>query len=528
VKSIVSVERLNKLRESRILRWLTALAAGLLFAGTVRWFAGEEFALREQARSYAPFAGWAYNSKAQRDITVLLIDDLSLSDAGQSWPATYSYTARLLNAIARYKPKAVFLDIYFSQERQDPTLPRLAEQLCALRSQGAQVYLGAIPGPDGQSSLRSGLDPLSGKCFEKVALHYVPDEIDRLAWTYSLAESGTKSSGAPLRSAALAMYEGAKGKRLDRDEYTMAMTWGLEPAQNGLRWLDPKAKHAKKESYCRESFGLAEVLPKGFLKLRYRDEAEKPVCVYSETLYAKDLSANSHEEEAALKDRIEGKTVLIGTALTDSADSVLTPMNGRIPGVFLHAMALDNLLTFEDRYPKIVPLFRKWYYPYWSAWALIAISVFIVSIVPREISDLWKAGPPERLMACNLFVWLYKAWRKLKQAVVNRLHWVKKSHPWWAIALALFGKGAGTVFKFMTAIAVGCFTLYLGAKWLHIGLLSIVSIVFFSMAAEWLELRDKAIEFLLRHEDSKPSGEPTEAPHQLHKEKAHGSLLERL
>jgi CHASE2 domain-containing sensor protein len=48
-----------------------------------------------------------------------------------------------------------------------------------------------------------------------------------------------------------------------------------------------------------------------------------------------------------MKDRI----VLIGVSLPSSMDTVPTPIHERLPGVFFHAMALDNLLTFGDAYP---------------------------------------------------------------------------------------------------------------------------------------------------------------------------------
>jgi CHASE2 domain-containing sensor protein len=48
-----------------------------------------------------------------------------------------------------------------------------------------------------------------------------------------------------------------------------------------------------------------------------------------------------------MKDRI----VLIGVNLPSSRDTVPTPIHERLPGVYFHAMALDNLLTFGDAYP---------------------------------------------------------------------------------------------------------------------------------------------------------------------------------
>jgi len=53
-----------------------------------------------------------------------------------------------------------------------------------------------------------------------------------------------------------------------------------------------------------------------------------------------------------VKQALAGRIVLIGPAWDTAPDMVVTPFHGRIPGVFVHAMALDNLISFGTHYPR--------------------------------------------------------------------------------------------------------------------------------------------------------------------------------
>jgi CHASE2 domain-containing sensor protein len=54
----------------------------------------------------------------------------------------------------------------------------------------------------------------------------------------------------------------------------------------------------------------------------------------------------------ARQELLAGKVVLIGPAWDTSPDTVTTTILGRVPGVFLHAMALDNLMSYGPAYPR--------------------------------------------------------------------------------------------------------------------------------------------------------------------------------
>lgn len=52
----------------------------------------------------------------------------------------------------------------------------------------------------------------------------------------------------------------------------------------------------------------------------------------------------------------EGKIILVGADLAGINDIYLSPVQGYVPGVYVHATALDNLLTYGENYKKEMPI----------------------------------------------------------------------------------------------------------------------------------------------------------------------------
>jgi CHASE2 domain-containing sensor protein len=452
------------------------LLTGFALAFLVHWLFGEEFATRQQARVYAPIAGDNYGEGKRDDIRVLLIDDAALAAAGQVWPAQYSYSARLLNAVAQYNPKAIFVDIYYGARRDDPTLPALTRSVCALKQQGIALFMATARDGAGNYQLRPELDALAGKCFDKVAIQYTPDDIDRIAWNYPLEIHRAGHGEPPLKSAALALYE-SNGGHLKVEEHPLAVTWGSKPAEHGIGWV--RATHGGESTYCRPSHGLKELLPPGLLDFFYHD-VDKPLCVFHETVRAGELAETTPESDARLRREIEGKIVLIGVAHTDSNDLLLSPLHGRIPGIYLHAMALDNLMVYGDGYARHMHLgFGREQVP---MMAFLLLSMLLVTLVPKV---LWPA-------------------------VVNKLGWKALAHPvnYWTELLHLNWRyewqlGALAVFLVMCALRliatllVGCAMVWVGQRVFGLGFLSVIGMIFLTMIAEWFDINEKLIHHLL-------------------------------
>ena len=319
-----------------------------------------------------------YYSVAERDNTVvMLIDDESVGSEG--WPISYGKHARWLRNIGdKYRPEAIFIDVVFSSTRKDETIGQLASALCELRDKGVRVYLAGLMDKE---TRRVRVRPeLEGECekgrIETVYINYQPHHVDRLVWDYDLhaaqgAHAQSGSHGAPhgaaghtasndIRTPALAIAQDIFHSRVPKDHEAMALTWGI----NNLalpRYAD----------WCRQTAGgLSELVPP---RLRWWDsDALLPVCPYSRSLSMRDLfvscseAAGCEADRKKLHDQLDGRVVMIGAYLRGFKDTVATPLHGDIPGVFLHAMALDNLLTKGGKYnrayewemPLKLPLFH--------------------------------------------------------------------------------------------------------------------------------------------------------------------------
>jgi hypothetical protein len=85
-----------------------------------------------------------------------------------------------------------------------------------------------------------------------------------------------------------------------------------------------------------------------------RDPTAPPPCPYTHAIPYPVLDSGTLTLEQ-LEDAVSGKVVLIGGEFADTNDFVATPFKHQLPGVYYHAMALDNLIQKQRAYPKAYP-----------------------------------------------------------------------------------------------------------------------------------------------------------------------------
>ncbi|KAJ8138924.1 hypothetical protein OY671_007863, partial [Metschnikowia pulcherrima] len=174
--------------------------------------------VRSQARS----VGGYYSPAHRNDTTVVSIDDDSLDPQKGAWPVPYRTHARWSRNIGSiHKPRAIFLDITFGRERDDPTLPESVSASCESRDAGVPVFSAASPGDDGGSRSRAGSATPAGQppCFTSVDVCYSASQVDRSVWSYPLWSDGATPS------AASAMTQDVAGIASPKGEEAMASTW---------------------------------------------------------------------------------------------------------------------------------------------------------------------------------------------------------------------------------------------------------------------------------------------------------------
>lgn len=270
---------------------------------------------------------FTYPTTGQEEITVLLFREENLKDLGSQYPVPYQLHADILEALASYGPKAVFVDFAFVDQRDDRSLEQLSTVLCQLRDAGSEVFLATPLAGDGQPQ---GLAPLL-RCARPV----MPEMDEKTAESGVLTYfHGRQTPAGFVPSAAFAMAGTSSGMIPEQAE-KLEIIWGKGVDPFNQRWME-----------CREKLGaelLAGILSDNPLSARLN-------CPYHRTITVNHLlnSIGDGDIESALR----GKTVLYGAGFRFTGDTVESPVYGEMPGVYLHAMAFDNLLSFRQDYKR--------------------------------------------------------------------------------------------------------------------------------------------------------------------------------
>nr|WP_228550728.1 CHASE2 domain-containing protein [Endozoicomonas sp. OPT23] len=341
------------------------------------------------ARFAAPF----YDNKGQSEVVVVQINDQVLRELNQSWPLSYGAHARFLRQIISYQPKAIFVDFIYSQDR-DPkglnSLKRLLEKYNDPAGNSPVFIADVIR--DGQSPL---LPELQGDILRS-QIHW-----SGYSSQYPLELSSSDSvSNTPAQD----LYKVYCNKASCSDTQ-----WLSDPAPMTLYWgtrTDPIMDHVTDTTECRTydagSFGnIAEsarlLFTNTFMGLYNSDSLDKATrqsCPYSRYLFAHQLRLRMDTTEELLKDKI----VIFGGSFTGIPDFVQSPVHGQIPGMFMHAMAVDNLITLEQDYlkePEAITSLSVFSWADLIELSLVALLLWFIAFIAKTH---WLASLPHKLI----------------------------------------------------------------------------------------------------------------------------------
>lgn len=310
---------------------------------------------RITARVMAPF----YGSDAQDHVAVVMIDDHTLAARGVGWPPQYTYYDELLRRILAQRPRAVYLDILMQQRRdyddsyEDARLG-IGEEIAAA---GIPVYFGvAAPGGrsifSGAGGARDVVTSWQGAGSD-YPLSIRGDYINAQGAAMRTDVGGT--GGADARSVALALYEAACAERGTGCSAPVSALSAQARAQPMVvRWGSTLPRGSGGNGACTRTGDVAlgtrlaasaRLLWDSFNSGRDEqvEDRHRAQCAYTFTVFEEQL------DDEAMRDALTDRVVLVGTHLTGLNDRVLSPVHQQIPGVYLHAMALDNLMTWGER-----------------------------------------------------------------------------------------------------------------------------------------------------------------------------------
>lgn len=373
---------------------------GLACAYLSQWMPAAEGAKRVMTRIWGPILTDSYPTTGRDRITVMVIDDQDLAAYGEVWPVPLGFHERRLRELLKYQPRAVFFDIIFLDDRKDPDLAGFIDAACAARVAGVPVFVGSFgsAGLAASGTERAMLDrrvEVAGRptpCIEAAYLNLRIDGYDQSVWEYDLDVPATGKHGAAPQGHAGAPAFPSPAARLYQLDHMlaphvaaepMALVWGTESDPRNLEWLNSDVRPGGPGAPCSASWHWKRLSPIG--------KPSDPICPYQQQLPVRTLKRVHGLDEDALDEAIRGKYLIYGTHLQSNADVILSPYHGRIPGPFLHAMALDNLLSFGGQ-PKTGGDFGQ---PWWglaTLFTLLAVVVISAIIAAKLAFDL-----PERV-----------------------------------------------------------------------------------------------------------------------------------
>jgi len=278
---------------------------------------------------------YTYDATGQQKTLVVLFREENLATLRESFPISYARHAEVLEALAVYEPAAVFVDFAFIDKRPGQDVAPLSEAICALRASGVAVYLAAspLPGKAGGDGLRDGLDR---SCFTPVDVQMDTEIGTSGVLTYRACKNLATSCepAGILWTPAFAMAAPQVGlARADGQQ--MEIIWGNRVSALNESWMD-----------CTSDGTLVHLRQ----MLKENPLASKRKCPHTNTISVIHLLGRFDQ---TLKDRVvKGNTVFYGGSFEMAGDRVISPVFDDLPGVYLHAMAYDNLLTFRKDYKR--------------------------------------------------------------------------------------------------------------------------------------------------------------------------------
>lgn len=311
-------------------------------------------------RVLAPF----YPTAHQSEIAVVLIsdEDIPLVEGGhKAWPPRFSEYATLLRNLhgrSGARPAAVFVDLLLdNQHNEDTTLPDLCEAIAETEALGVPVFFASVPNQSAATGPEYDHALIVDSCPHKVRLGgagWVSDEGD-----YPLAAT---IGGRRELTAAAALYEhhliqsDDPGRISDFEKrieegVELSVQWGGQAPVD-----DPSCANLGSTLSERALAALRIVFAGSGLAGGKRGEFEQvQPCLFHRVLSGGFVARASPFDKAGIDQEFSGATIFVGASIRGIPDILTSPVHGVAPGVFEHAMALDNLFNFGSRFYRDAP-----------------------------------------------------------------------------------------------------------------------------------------------------------------------------
>ena len=278
---------------------------------------------------------YAYPPAGQDDTTVVLFREENLVELAESYPVSYARHAEVLEALSVYRPRAVFVDFAFIDARSSEEQAVLGRAICDLNARGeVPVYL-AAPAPSAGQDQGAPINARLLECAEPVNAQMDVERGVSGVLTYLHGSGASTFRWTP----AFAMYD-ARERLASRPRFRpeaaqpMEIIWGNLGSPLNESWM-----HCSSEGALSHLFNI----------LRENPLAAKRTCPHTHTISVVHLLGPHNE---GVRRAVEGKAIFYGGNFQMVGDRVISPVYDDLPGVYLHAMAYDNLVTFGSSYKR--------------------------------------------------------------------------------------------------------------------------------------------------------------------------------
>lgn len=291
----------------------------------------------------------SYPDRGQKNITVVLFNDSFLTSQQLHWPLPYQTQAQLFKRILNWQPKAFFVDFLYNNDRST-----VDDNIEVLNNTFARFY--QMHNTPILVAATTQTDPISAPILSK-HIKKVSAQWDGYGSRYPRSVNGQATP-------AHALYQiycnneqqhntPCEEQMWDRLQPPISVQWGAE--------LAPLQHDLTLNQYCYDPSNkwlsvLHIISSEIFWKL---NGTWRQPCPYSRTLLASSLFANDEEARKLFSQIITDQIILVGASVTGARDYVYSPVHGKLPGVYLHAMALDNLISLGQNHTRQAPSLGK-------------------------------------------------------------------------------------------------------------------------------------------------------------------------
>jgi CHASE2 domain-containing sensor protein len=402
----------------RVWAWTTLgpllAAAAVLFLTVIDPFEIESASNRQSAKILYKAYAALYPQTMRDNITLVFLDNATLTDQHQTWPVDHALHASVLESIRHYKPAAVLVDLFFLQARKDDLFDLSKKQIELYKAEGIPLLLIAGTTESGAiATLRPEITKddaiivspdVSGLPGEDRSYRLTPAEgkYPAAAWALYQGVCNRHAEGVALAAAGDARLKWipdcAEISKAAAPYPMMEVVWGLKPAD----WNCQFRQITERREACDEgawSFGsrLFQLLWASLIPVQDRHIDPLPVSYHAEVSTVDVIHGEKHEDLAPL---LTGKVVIYGSHIPPVIDLVNTPVQGPIDGAFIHAMALDNLLTWGRGYIHRSPLLgttNKELTEFEPAAVMLVVSIVVMVHRRRLIAAVTPATTVEYL-----------------------------------------------------------------------------------------------------------------------------------